>query len=166
MKSLLIAFTVALTLGAQAAHKSQPEIHIKGALAEHLYDVTLAFNQVKGLGPIGDCAMGTCGNHLENVSCVKDMYEGKDKQGNLIEPYVMCTIQSNDNKNIAMQIKPEELPQVSELRRALIELVGFTNQSKVANEVAVKSIDCKGEAMGHETDALNVETTFECTIVK
>lgn len=165
MKSILILTLLTFSAFAGAVSKSRT-YNIKGTMAEHLFDVMSAFEPVPGLEGTGDCAMGTCMTQMHNVSCTKSFANVPDKVGNVAEATLTCKIESTVEGHEPVVVSYRDVAEVSPLRRELIELVGMTKRTMDFNTVAVQSIECTAHAINRELDSLEVESTFDCKIVK
>lgn len=165
MKSILIMALVAASSFAGAAAQSRT-YNLKGVLAEHLFDVMGAFQKVPGLEGTADCGMGSCSTQMQNVSCTKSFANVPDKAGNVAEATLDCTIESTDERGEPIVVSYRNIPEVSPLRRELLQVVGATERTVDFNRVAVKSIECMARAINHELDSLDIESTFTCKITK
>jgi uncharacterized membrane protein len=177
MKRLVLLSCAALgfSLASRAAEARSPmpprvpmTYKVEGIRAEFLFNAMNKFENVEGLAGTADCGMGTCSAAMKYVTCTKSLEDGPSEifVGEQNQPFLTCSILSTEPNGVFKNVSYRDNEGVSELRRALVEITAKENTYEKTKSVTVESIDCTAHAVGRQMDSLEVESTFECTIVR
>lgn len=141
---------------------------VSGIRAEFLFNAMSKFESVPGLEGTSDCAMGTCTTSMKYVSCAKNMDEGPSQMfpGEMNQPFMTCSPLSTDGRGTFKNVSYRDNEGVRELRHSLVEITGKEFVDLKSKSITVKSVDCTAHAMNRDMDSIEIETTYECTIVK
>ena len=168
IKNILVSVLISaasfsvLTLGSVAeARLPMPgpiTLNVDGIRAEYLFSLMSGFDSVAGLEGIADCAMGTCQTEMKRVTCTKSVASDSES--------LSCSVLTMMPGAREVQVSSRDVPAVSALRRALVEIAGREVTRGSAKTISVKSVKCEGKRLGRELDELSVETTFSCAVTR
>lgn len=134
------------------------KLSVDGLRAEYLFEILNGLESVPGLEGTVDCAMGTCQAQIKRVTCAKTLTEGSES--------LACTFRSTAAGGAEVRVTSRDVPAVSALRRALVEIAGREVTRGSVKTVTAISVQCEGKRLSRELDELNVETTFTCVVTR
>lgn len=164
VKNILVSaalFSVLILGSAAQARLPMPgpiTLNVDGIRAEYLFTLMNGFDSVAGLEGIADCAMGTCQTEMRRVTCTKSVESNSES--------LSCSILTMMPGAREIQVSSRDVPAVSALRRALVEIAGREVTRGSTKTISARSVKCQGKRLGRELDDLSVETTFECSVTR